>query len=196
MKKLILFLFIIVSILGAQQINHDFGMNASGVSYTSSGDADVDSTETLSIVFDLQDYYFVNWESNSDRIYIGTFHYYIDANAGTDSVIYWMNARKGIRKYPGRDFTNSNTWHWSTDTLALVALDTTVGDVQPTFVNVYLGTAEELPTEVFRIDVKFPSGCNDNMGWYWDFAYPAVYQREQDHRTGTIDERKPKDTLH
>ena len=58
--KLITFILFVVLIFSvqAQQINYSYGQTTAGAWYNEQGKQDADSSTTISIVFDLQDYYF------------------------------------------------------------------------------------------------------------------------------------------
>jgi hypothetical protein len=61
MKKILLFTILLSGFLIAQQINHTWGYTTAGVAYNQTGSANTDSIDTIDIVFDLQDYYYLDW---------------------------------------------------------------------------------------------------------------------------------------
>ena len=61
MKKILLFTILLSGFLIAQQINHTWGYTTAGVAYNQTGSANTDSISTIDIVFDLQDYYWLDY---------------------------------------------------------------------------------------------------------------------------------------
>lgn len=212
MKKIILILLLFAGFAISQQINYTWGYETDGDAYVQTGKQNMDSTETLSIVFDMQDYYPLDFNPlfsddsviiiNSNRYHYGTFWYHIDLENATDSSAIMLEAFPGnMWYYPGSgDRIETANINFSTTATTLIDTSSyTTNDVQWTAVNVYLSDTEGkiLPPEFIKLTVKWMSATNDSIDFYWNFAYPAVYEREQDHRTSLkSDARKRKETLH
>lgn len=60
MKKII-FIFLLALACYGQQTNYTWGYNASGTAWNQGGSANLDSNGTITIVLDMQDYYFDDW---------------------------------------------------------------------------------------------------------------------------------------
>jgi len=225
MKKIFILMLLFPLILLGQQLNHTWGYTTAGVAYTQVGSADADSGDVISIVFDLQDWYPLDWnplvldvQASSDSseaahglssyTFIGTFWLRLDAENATDSTGHAIFAYPGnMIYYPGTGGRITAT-NLNFSTTATTLLDTTAGvnDVQWQFVNVYVNssadvnsaTVKYLPPEFLRIDIEFQTNVDDSLDVYWDFVYPASKQFDQEMRstTNSGNAKKRKDTLH
>lgn len=147
--KIVFISLILCMVIYAQhQINYSYGQQTDGTWYTESGYQNADSSTTIEIVFDLQDYMFVDFKplvvTSSDTInlaaggdsvqagvvtvygttnylYIGTFWYMIDAAASADSSRYYIEAYPGGRYYEVNDGDRIETSDikWSTTAVTL-----------------------------------------------------------------------------
>lgn len=213
MKRLILLFLLIPLLCFSQQVNHTWGYTTAGVAYNQSGVSDVDSITTTNIIFDLQDWYPMDYLPvasddsviilNSTRFYIGTFWYKIDVEADTDSSSININAYPGFMDYyPGSGIriTAANIDYSTTATAISNTGTYTTGDVQWTAVNVYLSNSEGkiLPPEFLKIEISWDSASNDDIDFYWNLVYIGVYQSEQEKRSTTNDgnAKKAEETLH
>lgn len=220
MKKLILlFLFIPVLLFG-QMMNHSWGYSTSGTAYNQTGYSDADSSTTISIVYDLQDWYPLDINplfsddsviiGSSHKMLIGTFWYKLDAQNATDSTVYAIKVYPGFMDYYGGTGDRIATANIDYGTTATTLIDTSstlaVNDVTWKFLNVYLNssadagsnTVKHYPSEFYKIAFTFGNGTADSLDVYWDFVYPAVYQSQQELRTTTNSGNAIKDaeTLH
>lgn len=219
MKKVILLIFTFVLIAFGQQINHTWGYTTAGASWYQTGAQDQDSSSTISIVFDMQDYYPLDYSplvsddsviiNNSNLQFLGTFWYRINAENSTDSVGYAIKAYSGnLVYYPGSGARISATnINFSTTATTLIDTSTTlaVNDVQWSFLNVYVNSStnaasavqRHLPPEFVKLAMTFQNNAADSLDVYWNFAYPAVTESEQSKRsTLRGDARKAKESLH
>ena len=216
MRKFLILLFTIFPILlFSQQINYDWGYNTSGTAYNQSGVADLDSNGTITIIYDLQDYYFMDWNPlaldsvtvlyNSDALFLGTFWYRWDLQNAADSIMFTIKAYPGNMIYHPNDGSRITTSNINFSTTAITIVDTTAGtyttnDIQWTGANVYLNASVRmLPSEFLKIVMDLEQVSCDSIDGYWNFAYPAVYEDSQTDRTTTRskrESRKKKPTLH
>jgi|GEM_PF-1954798 len=87
-KLLIMFVLLLFIAVQAQQINYTWGYSAAGTAYTQTGSADLDSNGTVTIVFDMQDYYYMDWHPltvNEIYTFMGT-GYDDSIDTGVDSI--------------------------------------------------------------------------------------------------------------
>ena len=199
--KLITIVLLLVCLANAQQINHTWGYTTAGVAYTQTGAVDVDSAATTSIVFDMQDYYpldfnpLVNDDSavvaiNSNRMFYGTFWLYVDVETATDTTSININAYPGFMTYysgTGDRISTSNLTFSTTATAVLNEVAYTANDRQWFATNVYISDTEGkiLPPEFIKLAITFDTATNDSLDIYWDFVYPASKQHEQELRSTT-----------
>lgn len=59
--KILIFIILFTSLLFSQQINYTWGYTTSGTAYNQTGYPDADSSTTISIIFDMQDYFWQDW---------------------------------------------------------------------------------------------------------------------------------------
>lgn len=213
MKYLFILIFLLPFLIFGQVINHTWGYTTAGVAYTQTGTGTIDSIATTNIVFDLQDYSYLDWNPlaldsvtalyNSDALFIGTFWYRIDLQNATDSSSVRIEANPGFMIYHPNDGSRITTTNlnFSTTDIALQDSGThTTNDIQWTPLNVYLSaTTKVLPPEFIKINILYSADTNDSLSFYWDFVYPATSELNQDHRTTTRSQgeaRKEKSTLH
>lgn len=210
----ILIVLILSTFLIAQQINYTWGYETDGTAYTQSGTTDTDSSSTLDVVFDMQDYYWLDWYpaivtdtvdisadgdsvqaasvySNSTRQYYGTIWVRVDAQNATDSVVFGIKAFAGNMIYHPNDDSRITTSNLNFSSTATVVADTghlrQVNDVQWRPYNVYLNftAGKFLPPEFIKLTFFHGVNCNDSLDYHWNFAYPAVYEYIQDQRRTT-----------
>jgi len=176
MKKIFLFLFLIIPLIAfSQQINYTWGQTVAGVAYTQIGVQDCDSAR-IQIVFDMQDYYPYDFNplfvtqllsspkadsvistttiaSNSNLLYIGTLWYYIDAYRATDSTNYYLIAKSGNMIYQPNDasrITAANIF-FGTDSILLVSITRAVGDFTGwKFINVYVNASTDAGSTIHK----------------------------------------------
>lgn len=213
MKTILLILFLSLFAL-SQQINYTWGTNTSGTAYTQTGQGSLDSSSTVSIVFDMQDYYWLDYYplvvsdtsdistggdsvqaaavyDNSNRHHFGTFWLRLDAQNATDSVGYALKAYPGNLVYHPNDESRVTTTNVNFGTTATTIVDTgatkAVNDIQWTPYNVFLNYSANkfLPPEFIKITLTFQKNAADSMAAYWNFAYPAVYEFYQTQRQTT-----------
>ena len=213
MKKLIILILLFPLVLFSQQINHTWGYTTAGVAYTQSGIADIDSITTTTIVFDLQDWYPLDFNPvasddsvillNSTRFNYGTFWYKIDVSAGTDSSGILIQAFPGFMDYypgTGDRIATANIDYSTTATTLQDSSSFTTGDIQWTAVNVYLSDTEGkiLPPEFLKITIKWKLTTNDDIDFYWDFVYIGSKQSDQEKRstTNSGNAKKADESLH
>ena len=148
--------------------------------------------------------------SNSNLMYIGTLWYYIDAYRATDSVNYYIIGKSGNYIYHPNNIsriTAANVF-FGTDSILLVSGTRAVGDFTGwKFVNVYVNASTDagstihkyLPPEFVEVDFNWLGGASDSIDVYWNFAYSALKESDQDVRSTTRqrgESRKAKQTLH
>ena len=218
MKKLILILlFILPLVLFGQQINHTWGYETDGTAYTETGSVNVDSAASVTTIFDMQDYFYLDYNPlvpndsavyalNSDRLNYGTFWYKFDLENATDSVMYTIKVYPGFMDYHPNDESRITVANIDYSTTATTLVDTTsdtwtTNDIQWTAVNVYISDAEGkiLPPEFLKVVIDFQRLSCDSVDVYKDFVYSAVYEEVQDHRRTTRtngEARKQEETLH
>jgi hypothetical protein len=222
MNKLLIFLILIPALLFSQpQINYTYGQKTTGVYWTQVGNQYWGGGATLAlanqIIVDLQDYYpltysdymAIAYTSYARKTFIGTLWYRFDAKNATDSVNYIIIAKSANMIYNPNDgsrVTAANL-HVGTDSTILVSVKRAVNDTQWKFTNVFLNDSKDangrvaryLPPEFVDILIKGRSNCADSINVYWNFAYPAMKENEQDQRSTSQDKgesRKRKKTLH
>jgi hypothetical protein len=223
MKK-ILFIFVaLILMLNSglgQQINYTHGQTTAGVAYTRTGSVDADSSTTINIVFDMQDYFMTDYNppaydsvtaiGNSDALLLGTFWVRIDSDSSNDSTNLYVEVYPGNPVYDDNDGTRVEAAEINFSTTALALRDTAaaigtfgnIGDLQWTPINVYLNASTRiLPPEFIKIKMGFDVasfGTPGNGNVYWNFAYPAVYERESANRSTTQsrDAKKSRQTMH
>jgi hypothetical protein len=225
MNKYFFLLLLLPILVFGQQLNHSWGYTTAGVAYTQTGYPDADSTTTINIIFDLQDWYPLDWNplvldvqaaldssetahGLSAYTFLGTFWYRIDAAGANDSTTYQVLSYPGNMIYysgSGNRITATNL-NFSTTATTLVSTTTSKGDIQWSFVNVYVNssadknsiTVKHLPPEFLKISIPFNTQADDLIDVYWDFVYPSVYQREQSYRSTTNqgNVKKAAETLH
>ena len=213
---LILTLFLLSTSLFAQQINYTWGQSAAGATLTQTGFVNVDSISTITVVFDMQDYYFVDlfpaiYDSatallNSNRLYYGTLWYKVDVQNAADSSKFSIYAYPGNMIYHPNDGSRVTATNLNFSTTATVIVDSVAdtyatNDIQWTAVNLYLSDAEGkiLPPEFIKVFVDFYGTTNDSIDFQYTFAYPALYEYQQSmrHSTRSIKSaRKDQETLH
>ena len=141
---------------------------------------------------------------NSNRFYYGTFWYRIDLQNATDSSGVLIKAFPGFLVYHPNDGSRITTTNLNFSSTATVLQDSTsftTNDIQWTAVNVYISDTEGkiLPPEFLKIAVSWKLTTNDSIDFFWDYAYIAVREFDQDMRTTTRSQgeaRKEKPTLH
>ena len=212
MKKILMFVLLLFLIVQAQQLNHTWGYTTAGVAFTQIGSQNVDSIGTVTIVFDMQDYYPLDYNVtasddsviilNSTRLNYGTFWYRIDLQNATDSTYYTIKAYPGNMVYHPNDGSRITTTNLNFSTTATTLVDTTSGtyttnDIQWTAVNVYISDTEGkiLPPEFLEIIVDWHGTANDSINFYHDFVYPALYESRQTERTTTRTNTRSKKTV-
>jgi len=219
MKKLflILALVLIFTIPGfTQQINYDRGTDLSGTAYSVVCKQDADSSTTWNILFDLQDYYFRDWNpsvydsitalNNSDALFIGTLWYMVDAAQAADSATLYIEAYPGFTIYDDNDNNRYETTEQNFSTTAITLRDSSSdfskGDIQWTPINIYLNASTRvLPPEFLKVKMGFNINSFDGASSgdiYWRLAYFAVYEREQTNRSSDHSKnlKKANPTLH
>jgi len=193
MIKTILFLVIFVILAFGQQTNFTYGQQTDGTEYTATGIVDVDSITTVSIVIDFQDYY-----RATDDTY-GVLFYYFDAEAGTDSVNFWINWKNGGRIYDANDGNRVTTANigYSSDTTAVVALSQNLNDVSWTSAELVV-SGQMFPPEFGKFEIKFNNNSNDNLDVQFYFVFQSVYEEQQQKRStsSSSNARKSGETLH
>ena len=212
--KILIFILLLVSFCFSQQTNHTWGYTTAGVEYTEAGIVDIDSITTTSIVFDLQDWYPLDFSPlasddsvimlNSTRFHYGTFWYRIDVESATDSSSVLIKAYPGFLIYHPNDdsrITASNLNFSTTATTLQDSSSYTTNDIQWTAVNVYISDTEGkiLPPEFLKLTIAWGTASNDSIDFYWDYAYIAVDETRQTVRKTTRSDgaaRKQKETLH
>ena len=213
---LILALFLLSTSLFAQQINYTWGQSAAGVALTQTGFTNVDSIGTITIVYDMQDYYPLDYFPaiydsatallNSNRMYYGTFWYRVDLQNATDSSKYSIYAYPGNLIYHPNDGSRVTATNINFSTTATVLVDSVAdtyatNDIQWAAVNIYISDAEGkiLPPEFIKVFIDFYGTTNDSIDFLHNFAYPAVYEYQQSmrHSTRSIKSaKKAQETLH
>ena len=223
MKKLLFLILFLIPIFLIGQINYTWGYTTAGTSYNQTGYQGADSSTTISIVFDMQDYRFLDFAptvmgdstedllSNSNRMLLSTFWYRIDAENATDSIGYAIKVYSGNMIYHPNDDSRITTSNINFSTTATTIIDTgttkAVGDVQWSFVNLYVNSSTDagstvrkhLPPEFYKVTFTFQNNAADSMNVYWNNAYPAVIESDQDRRStirSDADARKQRETLH
>ena len=181
-------------------MNYTWGYTTAGVAYTEGGLSNVDSSTTTNIVFDMQDYMYVDYNPvasddsviilNSTRMNYGTFWFYLDMENATDSSSININAYPGFMTYysgSGNRLATANISYSTTATAILNESSYTANDRQWFATNVYLSDTEGkiLPPEFIKLAISFDSATNDSLALNWLFVYPAVPQRQQEERTTT-----------
>ena len=185
MKRIILFLMILILPLFAQQTNHTWGYTTAGAAYTQGGSIDVDSAATTNIVLDLQDYYFMDffpvaiYDSNvvvlnSTRLFYGTFWLYVEVETATDTTSINVNAYPGFTTYHPNDETRINTTNLTFGSTASAVLNEsayTADDRQWFPINVYMNytAGKFLPPEFIKLAITFDTASNDSLDIYWDY---------------------------
>lgn len=205
MKKLI-FLLLFPLLVFSQQVNHTWGYTTAGTAYTQTGSINIDSTSTTSIVFDMQDYAYVDYNpiasddsviiGSSTRMYFGTFWYKTDVQNATDSSAVRIVAYSGFMDYypgTGDRIATANIDYSTSGTTLQDSTTYTTNDVQWTAVNVYLATTKILPPEFIKLVVTWGTFSNDSIDFYHDFAYLAIPQEQQERRTTTNQGNAKKD---
>ena len=132
MKKLILLILILaVSVLYAQQVNYTWGQNAAGTAYVQTGSQDADSSSTINLVFDMQDFYLNDpmpmfsddsvVTLSSSRMYFGTLWFRLDAENADDSSNFYIGSKAGNLVYHPNDESriNATNVNWSTTFTAI-----------------------------------------------------------------------------
>ena len=202
MRNIILFILLFTIPLFSQVINYSWGETTAGVAYNQIGSQDADSATTISIVFDMQDYYPLDFSplvsddsvviGNSNRQFLGTFWYRIDAQNATDSTGHAIKSYSGNMIYHPNDESRVTTTNINFSSTATTLLSETaaVNDLQWSFVNVYVNSSTDvnsavqkhLPPEFVKVAITFQTNAADSMDVYWNFAYPAVLEHYQDQR--------------
>lgn len=219
MNKIIVILLAMTMCAFAQQINYTWGYNTSGTAYTQTGYQDADSSTTINIVFDMQDYYPLDFTplvsdsgviiANSNRQHLGTLWLRVDAQNAADSSNYYVEAYPGNMIYHPNDNSRITTSNLNFSTTATTLVDTSdqKGDIQWQFVNVYVNSSQDdnstttkhLPPEFVKVKIGFGINAADSIDVYWNFAYPALYESEQSRRSttrGDADAKKATESLH
>jgi len=212
MKKIILFILILVLPLFSQQITYDWGYTIAGARYTQTGYSDADSSTSISIVYDMQDYYPLDFNPvasddsviilNSTRLNYGTFWWKIDAQNATDSSGHSILAYPGFMDYypgSGDRITVANI-DYSTTATTLLSETAAVNDAQWNAVNIYISNTggKILPPEFIKIVIAFQTMAADSIDVYWKSVFPTVAESEQGMRTSTSagNAKKAAATLH
>ena len=215
MKQILIFILILSAFVFGQQINRTWGYTTAGIAYTQTGSVNADSTTEVSIVFDLQDWYSIDWNppvytttfdigvsgdstlaqtvvGNSDALMLGTLWLRQDAKNATDSLAVLVEAFPGNMIYHPGGTSRITAANINFSTTAITIQDSTnlaKGDVQWTPYNIYLHASSRiLPPEFVKVTFEQKTTADDSVDYFWDFAYPAVYQSQQEQRTsrGTI----------
>jgi len=196
--KILIILFALVLCGYAQQVNYTWGYTTAGVAYTEA-EQSMDSSDVLNIVFDMQDYSFMDMNplsldsvtviGNSDALFLGTFWYRIDVNSASDTSAVLIEAFPGhMISHPndGSRITTSNINFSTTATVLQDSSSHTANDIQWAGLNVYIDASiKELPPEFVKIKVSYSVATNDSIGFLWNFAYPALLESEQAQRKTT-----------
>lgn len=196
MNKIILFLLILTLPLFAQQMNYTFGQKTTGVSWNETGKAITSgATDVVQIVIDFED--FAPGVLTDDQYGVIWFH--IDANSATDSTNYSISFFNGAFIYDDGDNDRVETGaiEFSSDSTIIAASSSQADDVTWTAAEITV-SGQIVPPEFGLIEIEWEEGTDDSLTVQWTVGYPAVYQREQQHRTRSsgAKPRKAKDTLH
>jgi hypothetical protein len=195
MKKIFILLFMLLPLLlFAQQTNYTFGQKTSGVAWNETGKTYTSGvTDVVQIVLDFEDYY--PW-STADQY--GVFFYTIDANSATDSSNYSISFFNGAFIYDdgSSDRITTSKVEFSSDSTLLQASSSQANDITWTALEVTV-SGQILPPEFGLIEIEWETGTDDSLAVQWYFAYPAVYQSEQEKRStkSGAKPRKSGDTL-
>ena len=193
MKRFIflLFLLLIPLLLFPQQMNYTFGQKTDGTAWTETGI--VNTSTVIQIVVDFEDYY----KTLTDDQY-GVFFYTIDAQNAADSTNYSISLFNGAFIYDdgSSDRITTTKVEFSTDSTLLQASSSQANDVTWTALEVTIA-GQILPPEFGLIEIEWETGTDDSLDVQWYFAYPAVYQSEQEKRStkSGAKPRKSGDTL-